>query len=188
MPLMTLPEYAKGLEKSDIRRPVIETFAASSDIMSALPFEGFSGAAYEYYRESQLTTGMAFRGINEPSTSGLGKIEPFQEPSFPIDHNLDVDVAIVRRHGEDRRAREERLATARARAARSCSSGPRPRAMPTTPAPGPRTWRSTPRATGSSMRRAPARPRWLSAARPTPRSRAAPSPPPSLRPSIEVTT
>jgi len=113
MALMTLPEYAKGLEKGNIARPIVEIFAASSDIAEVLPFDGFQGAAYEYYRESQLTTGMAFRGINEPPTSGLGKIEPFQEPSFPIDHNLDVDIAITRRHGMDRRSREERLSMAK---------------------------------------------------------------------------
>lgn len=113
MALMTLPEYAKGLEKTDVRRPIIECFAASSDIMSVLPFEGFSGATYEYYRQSQLPTTPAFRGINEAPTSGHGKIQAFQETSFPIDHNADVDKAILARHGMDRRAKEEAMSVAK---------------------------------------------------------------------------
>jgi len=110
---MTLVEYAKGLEHGNIARPVIETFAASSDIMAALPFVGFSGAAYETYQQSQLPSTVAFRGINEASTTGEGKIEAFQEPSYPIDHDADVDIAIVRRHGMERRAQEEKLSIAK---------------------------------------------------------------------------
>lgn len=113
MPLMTLNEYAKSFDMTDIRRPIVECFAQSSDIMEALPFMTFSGSAYEYYRQSQLPTGVAFRGINEPPTSGDGKIEPFQEVSYPIDHNADVDIAIVRRHGMERRAIEERMSIAK---------------------------------------------------------------------------
>ena len=52
--VMTLPEYAKGLEKTSIERPLIESFAAESDIMQMLPFEGFSGAAFEGYRETGI--------------------------------------------------------------------------------------------------------------------------------------
>lgn len=113
MPTMTLVEYAKGLEKDNIARPVIETFAASSDIMAELPFVGFSGAAYETYRQAQMPSTVAFRGINEASTTGEGKIEAYQEPSYPIDHDADVDIAIVRRHGMQRRAIEERLSIAK---------------------------------------------------------------------------
>lgn len=113
MGLMTLPEYAKGLEKTNVARPIVEMFAASSDIMAALPFEGFSGAAYEYYREAALPTGMAFRAINEGAQSGNGKITPLQEPSFPIDFNLDIDKAILLRHGMERRSREERMQVAK---------------------------------------------------------------------------
>lgn len=106
--LMTLPEYAKGLEKTSIERPLIETFAAESDILQVLPFEGFSGAAFEGYRETDIGTS-AFRAINEGAGSSKGKIAPFQETSFPVDTILKVDKAILLRHGESRRAKEEAM-------------------------------------------------------------------------------
>jgi hypothetical protein len=105
---MTLPEYAKGLEKSSIERPLIETFAAQSDILQHIQFEGFSGAAYEGYRETDIGTA-GFRAINEGAGSSKGKIAPFQETSFPIDTILKVDKAIILRHGESRRAKEEAM-------------------------------------------------------------------------------
>jgi len=106
--IMTLPEYAKGLEKTSIERPLIESFAAESDILQVIPFDTFSGAAYEGYRETDIGTA-GFRAINEGAGSSQGKIAPFQETSFPIDTILKVDKAILRRHGEGRRAREESM-------------------------------------------------------------------------------
>jgi hypothetical protein len=106
--VMTLPEYAKGLEKTSIERPLIETFAAESDIIQALPFKGFSGAAYEGYRETDIGSA-AFRAINEGPSTSQGKITAFQETSFPIDVLLKVDKAIILRHGESRRATEEAM-------------------------------------------------------------------------------
>lgn len=106
--LITLPEYAKGLAKEDIRRPIIEMFAQYSDVMEALPFEGLRGSTYVGYREAALPS-PAFRGINEASTSGHGVISPFQEASYIIDHDIDVDRAIVDRHGPERRNYEERM-------------------------------------------------------------------------------
>ncbi|MBB3313639.1 hypothetical protein FHT78_005433 [Rhizobium sp. BK196] len=106
--VMTLPEYAKGLEKTSIERPLIETFAKESDILEVLPFEGFSGAAFEGYRETDVGSA-AFRAINEGAGSSKGKIAPFQETSFPIDTILKVDKAILLRHGESRRAKEEAM-------------------------------------------------------------------------------
>ena len=108
MDLMTLPEYAKGLEVGDGNKPYIEVFAQSSDILQAIPFEGMRGATYEFYREAELPV-LGFRAINQEGTRGSGKIEPFQESSFIIDHDLDVDRAIIDRHGESRRSREENM-------------------------------------------------------------------------------
>jgi hypothetical protein len=105
---MTLPEYAKGLEKTNIARPLIESFAEHSDIVAALPFETFSGGSYEGYRETDIGTAQ-FRAINEAATTSLGKIAPYQEVSFPIDTILKVDKAILRRHGMERRGREESM-------------------------------------------------------------------------------
>jgi hypothetical protein len=105
---MTLPEYAKGLEKTNIARPLIEAFAEQSDIVAALPFETFTGGSYEGYKEVDIGQA-SFRAINEPAGTSLGKIAPYQEASFPIDTILKVDKAILRRHGMERRGREEAM-------------------------------------------------------------------------------
>jgi hypothetical protein len=104
MALMTLIEYAKG---AGADRPYIETFASASDIYAALPFEGMGGrAVWEGYRETSLP-GVAFRGINEPGTNGYGTQEAYQEPTYILDHDIDVDEAIVRRSGMERLTREQ---------------------------------------------------------------------------------
>lgn len=113
--IMTLPEYAKGLEHSNLAKPLIMAFAESSDIMDVLPFEGLgsgSGGTYEYFEATEIPDSIGFRAINEPSTSGEGVLSPFQEASYIIDHDLDVDAAIVKRHGMERRAKQERLTMA----------------------------------------------------------------------------
>ncbi len=106
--LITLAEYAKGLAMDDGRRPIIEMFAQYSDVLEALPFEGLKGANYVGYRETVLPTPI-FRAINEGSSSGHGTITPFQEASYIIDHDIDVDRAIIDRHGPERRNYEERM-------------------------------------------------------------------------------
>lgn len=114
MPTQTLTEYAKGLGTSDSQRPVIEMFASSSDIFEALPFEGMAGPIYEFHRTASLPTSMAFRGINEAATSGAGTLDPNQEASYVMDHDIDVDRAIVDRYGEERRTRNEMMAITQA--------------------------------------------------------------------------
>lgn len=106
--LITLTEYAKNLAKEDVKRPVIEMFARSTDVFDALPFEGLSGAIYQGYRQAVLPT-LNFRGINEGSTGGHGTITPFQEATYILDHDIDIDRAIIDRHGLDRRSYEEQM-------------------------------------------------------------------------------
>lgn len=103
MGIITLVEYAKGLPHGS-QRALVEAFAASSDIYDALPFEGLSAGAptYEGLREASLPGGMAFRGINEPGTSSIGRLAPFSEASYVFDHDIDVDRAIVDRYGTER--------------------------------------------------------------------------------------
>jgi hypothetical protein len=108
---MTLPEYAKTKDKTDRSRPIIEMFAQSADIYQALPFETLGGPVFEGFRQAQLPT-VGFRGINEDSTNGIGRVEPFQEPTFVIDHNIDIDNAIIRRNGMERRSQEETMGMA----------------------------------------------------------------------------
>lgn len=106
--LITIGEYAKSFAKEDIRRPIIEMFARSADIFDALPFEGLKGSVFTYYRQAVLPT-VAFRGINEGSTSGHGTITPLQEATYIVDHDIDVDRAIIDRHGPERRNYEEEM-------------------------------------------------------------------------------
>lgn len=106
--LITLPEYAKGMAKEDIRRTVIEMFTQYSDVFQVCPFESLRGSNYTGYREAALPQPV-FRAINEGSSSGHGIISPFQEATYIIDHDIDVDRAIQDRHGPERRNYEERM-------------------------------------------------------------------------------
>lgn len=112
-PVMTLLEYLKDTDESDKAKPLVEMFAKSSDIMQVIPFEGLTGATYEGFRQSGLPATMAFRGVNEGSTSGAGTITPFQESAYIIDHDIPIDRAIVDAGGTRRRAIEESNAMAR---------------------------------------------------------------------------
>jgi hypothetical protein len=106
--LITLTEYAKGFEKEDVRRTVIEMFTEYSDVFEVMPFESLTGAKYTGYREAVLPQ-PAFRAINENSSTGHGTISPFDEATYIIDHDIDVDRAIQDRHGPERRNYEERM-------------------------------------------------------------------------------
>ena len=106
--LITLPEYAKGFALEDIRRTVIEMFTQYSDIFEVMPFESLRGSKYTGYREAALPTPV-FRAINEASSSGHGTISPFDEATYIVDHDIDVDRAIQDRHGPERRNYEERM-------------------------------------------------------------------------------
>src|SRR5580765_8691780 len=106
--LITLPEYAKGFAREDIRRTIIEMFTERSDVLEVMPFESLRGSNYTGYREAALPT-LGFRGINEASSSGHGIIAPFQEATYIIDHDIDVDRAIQDRHGPERRNYEQRM-------------------------------------------------------------------------------
>jgi len=106
--LITLPEYAKGFAREDVRRTVIEMFTQYSDIFEVMPFETLRGSKYTGYREAALPAPV-FRAINEASSSGHGTISPFDESTYIIDHDIDVDRAIQDRHGPERRNYEERM-------------------------------------------------------------------------------
>jgi hypothetical protein len=106
--LITVAEYAKSLQNADVRRPPIEMFAASTDVFEAMPFEGLKGSVFQFYRQAVLMT-PAFRAINEASSSGHNFITPLQENTAIIDHDIDVDAAIIARHGPERRTYEDQM-------------------------------------------------------------------------------
>ncbi len=106
--LLTLTEYAKGMAAEDVRRPVIMMFTQYSDVFEVMPWEGLKGARYDGYREAALPNPV-FRAVNEASSTGHGTISPFQEATYIIDHDIDVDRAIEDRYGPERRNYEERM-------------------------------------------------------------------------------
>ena len=106
--LITVAEYAKSMDNADVRRPPIEMFADSTDVFTAMPFEGLKGSVFQFYRQAVLMS-PAFRAINEASSSGHNFITPLQESTAVIDHNIDVDRAIVDRHGPERRTYEQQM-------------------------------------------------------------------------------
>jgi hypothetical protein len=83
-------------------------FAASTDVFDAMPFEGLKGSVFQFYRQAVLMT-PAFRAINEASSSGHNFITPLQESTAIIDHDIDVDRAIIDRHGPERRTYEQQM-------------------------------------------------------------------------------
>ncbi len=106
--LITLTEYAKGMAAEDVRRPVIMMFTQYSDVFEVMPWEGLKGAKYVGYREAVLPV-PKFRAVNEASSTGHGTISPFDEATYVIDHDIDVDRAIQDRYGPERRNYEERM-------------------------------------------------------------------------------
>ena len=73
-----------------------------------MPFEGLRGSKYVGYREAALAQPQ-FRAVNEASSTGHGIIQPFDEATAIIDHDIDIDRAIVDRHGPERRNYETRM-------------------------------------------------------------------------------
>lgn len=105
----TLIEYAKGVEDPKARA-VIELFPEAVDFMGAIPFMSAQGGVYRYQEEAALPDNMGFRAINETPDEGHGLLNDRVEMTFPIAGNIDVDRALLRRHGTERRAMEERMA------------------------------------------------------------------------------
>ncbi|MCA3700815.1 MAG: hypothetical protein IOB84_13665 [Brevundimonas sp.] len=105
---MTLGEYAKTLPADSVDRAYVELYAQSSDLIAAMPWETVSGGLYRYSQENTLP-GIAFRGINENYTPTTGVINPQVEQTFIAGGEIKVDIALVRRHGESKRAQQEKM-------------------------------------------------------------------------------
>ncbi|MFA5387279.1 MAG: major capsid protein [Candidatus Paceibacterota bacterium] len=105
---LTLIEAAK-LETGDVYKSgVIELYAGSSDILMNLPFEGISGNALKYNRESSLP-GVGFRGVNESYTASTGVLNPLTEALVIAGGDLDVDKFIVDTQGIQQRTVHEAM-------------------------------------------------------------------------------
>ena len=103
---LTLVEAAK-LETGDAYKSgVIEIYAGSSSILTALPFESISGNALKYNRESSLP-GVGFRGVNEAYTPSTGVLNPLTEALVIAGGDLDVDKFIIDTMGASQRSVHE---------------------------------------------------------------------------------
>lgn len=103
---LTLVEAAK-LETGDAYKSgVIELYAGSSSILTALPFENISGNALKYNRESALP-GVGFRGVNESYTASTGVLNPLTEALVIAGGDLDVDKFIIDTMGASQRSVHE---------------------------------------------------------------------------------
>ena len=105
---MTLMEYAKtALNGGETKRAgVISQFARTSGWLAPLPFDTIPGGAYAYDLEGALP-GIAFRGVNESYTASTGIINPQTEALRIAGGDLDVDTALVKMYGPQRRSQEE---------------------------------------------------------------------------------
>lgn len=110
MAALTLVESAKlAVNNGEMKRAaVIATFARSSAWLAGLPFKDIPGNAYAYNQEGVLP-GVAFRGVNESYTPGVGVINPASEALRIAGGDLDVDVAIVKMMGEGVRSTHESM-------------------------------------------------------------------------------
>jgi hypothetical protein len=104
---LTLLESAK-LAPDVQTRVVIEEYAASSDILTAIPFKDLDGGAYSYNREHTLP-GIGFRGVNEAFSESTGVINPQVEALKIAGGDLDVDSFIINTQGEGVRASHEMM-------------------------------------------------------------------------------
>lgn len=104
MPAMSHVEYAKDSDKDS--KGTIRTFVEESDILRTLDVKTTKEGIYVVYREATLG-GAAFRNIGQSWTPSAGTKTRIAFPLFIAGGEIDVDIAIVRRHGETRLMEEE---------------------------------------------------------------------------------
>jgi hypothetical protein len=79
--LITLPEYAKGFAKEDIRRTVIEMFTQKSDVLEVLPFESMRGAKYTGYREARCPCSSSAASTRRPRPATASSRRSMRRPT-----------------------------------------------------------------------------------------------------------
>lgn len=105
---LTLLEAAKLVSGNVQRAGIIELFARSSDILSVLPFDDIPGGSLTYNQEGALP-GVAFRGVNEAYTEGVGVINPVTEVLTIAGGDMDVDRSLIKTRGPGIRAVHEAM-------------------------------------------------------------------------------
>lgn len=105
---LTLVEAAK-IGSGDVHRDtVVEMFPATSELLTALPFQTIAGNALKYNREETLP-GIAFRGYNESYTESTGVVNPITETLHILGGDADVDRQLVKSMGAGIRATHVRM-------------------------------------------------------------------------------
>jgi hypothetical protein len=106
--MLTLHEASKLVDGDLKRQAIIEMFAGSTDLMSALPLMDIPGNSYSYAQEAKLPA-VGFRGYNQGYNPSIGVINPQSETLRIAGGELDVDTALVKTHGEGVRTRHESM-------------------------------------------------------------------------------
>lgn len=104
---MTLIEHAKT-EQNVLKVGVIETFAKTSPVLELMPFETIEGGAFEYNQEETLP-GIAFRGVNEAWSEGVGVLNPQIEKLKIMGGDADSDLFFKRTGRSNRRATDTEM-------------------------------------------------------------------------------
>ena len=105
---LTLLEASKQVESDVKRSAIIEMFARESALMNAMSFIDVTGGAYTYVQEGKLP-GVAFRGFNESYSESVGVVNPQAEVLRIAGGDLDVDIALVKTHGQEVRDTREAM-------------------------------------------------------------------------------
>jgi hypothetical protein len=106
--MLTLHEASKLVDGDLKRQAIIEMFAGSTDLNSAMPFMNIPGNSYSYAQEAKLPS-VGFRGYNEGYEPSVGVINPQSESLRIAGGELDVDTALIKTHGEEVRTRQEAM-------------------------------------------------------------------------------
>jgi hypothetical protein len=106
--VLTLHEASKLVDTDLKRQAIIEMFAGSTDLMSALPLMDIPGNSYSYAQEAKLPS-VGFRGYNDAYAASNGVVNSQSETLRIAGGELDVDTALVKTHGEGVRSRQEAM-------------------------------------------------------------------------------
>lgn len=103
---LTLIEAAKN-EKDPARNAVISELAMG-EFLGRIPFRDIDSAGLFYEQEGDLPY-VGFRGLNEGTPTSYGVLNPQSEALKIFSSDVDVDVANLDWHGEDKKASQIRM-------------------------------------------------------------------------------
>lgn len=99
--LINLVEFAKG-QTDLVASAMIEQFAASSDVLSTIPFKNVNQGVNRFDRET-AEPNVAFRALNAEPEISYGDEETFQDIVAPISGLIEFDRIKLKRYGERKR-------------------------------------------------------------------------------------